>query len=117
MGNIFYCFFEKKSKFDDSLLKPLNEEYDYASILDFNNINSKVSILEKTTQNSFININKDVKYLFNQIEIIKKEFTELKENNINIDTNPDESIYYEPKEKLNIDINEYNKSNKYEETY
>lgn len=110
MGNIFSYFFEKKEKFDDSLLKPLNEEIEYASIIDFNNINSQVSILEQTTQSSLINISKDVKYLFNQVETIKKEFSELKENNTTIDTNHDESVYYEPRDNFTNIMND-------EETY
>lgn len=133
MGNIFSYFFEKKEKFDDSLMKPLNEEFEYASIIDFNNINSQVSILEQTTQSSLINISKDVKYLFNQVETlkkefselkylfhqvetIKKEFTELKENNTIIHPNNHESVYYEPRDNFSNIIND-NETNHNEDTY
>ena len=78
MGNIFSFFFNEKTNYDydDSLLQPLNNNNDidnqiqYASIIDVESINSQVGILEQTTQNSLRNISKDVKYLFEEVREI-----------------------------------------------
>ena len=82
MGNIFSYFFNEKTNYDydDSLLQPLNNNNDididnqiqYASIIDLESINSQVGILEQTTQNSLRNISKDVKYLFEEVKEIKE---------------------------------------------
>ena len=81
MGNIFsYYFGSNKFKYGDSLLDPLNqedEEIQYASLLDIESINGQVGILEQTTQSSLKNISTDVKYLFDEIVILKNQYESL----------------------------------------
>ena len=128
MGNIFsYWFSSNNVKYDDSLLDPLNqeEEIQYASLLDIESINGQVGILEKTTQDSLKNISKDVKYLFGEIDYLKKQIICLQEtldknlkNNERLDNitnalNQEEnSVYLDAVTNNNIED-----SNSIEETY
>ena len=128
MGNIFsYWFSSNNVKYDDSLLDPLNqeEEIQYASLLDIESINGQVGILEKTTQDSLKNISKDVKYLFGEIDYLKKQIIGLQEtldknlknnerlNNITNALNQEEnSVYLDAVTNNNIED-----SNSIEETY
>ena len=96
MGNIFSYFFKNSNEIEvnESLLEPLNSEEQYASLIEINTLNSQVNILEKTTQDSLINISKDVKHLFNEIESLK--------NKINLIQNTQsQSIYHDFNDEYN----------------
>jgi len=78
MGNIFSYYFKSNNiKYNDSLLDPLTKDMDediqYASLLDIQSINGQVGILEETTQSSLKNISTDVNYLFEEVNILKKQ--------------------------------------------
>jgi hypothetical protein len=88
MGNIFSFFFKNNINLEDSLLEPLINEEPYASLLEINTLNSQVNILEQTTQNSLINISKDVKHLFIEIDNLKNRL-------IIIENNHCQSIYHD----------------------
>lgn len=124
MGNIFSYFFNKNTNYDydDSLLQPLNNneldnQIQYASIIDVESINSQVGILEQTTQNSLRNISKDVKYLFEEVRKIKEYLVSINpsltfdndntSSNNNTPSNDNYSIYVDAESS----ISENQKSN------
>lgn len=97
MGNFFSYFFTNSNKveLEESLLKPLNSPDEYTSLIDINTLNSQVNILEKTTQDSLINISKDVKHLFDEIEYMKNKINIIE----NCENNQNNSIYYDFNDK------------------
>jgi hypothetical protein len=112
MGNIFtYCWKIRDNMHDNHLLEPLNnrsnvDSVEYASflennssVLDHNSIvlehinmlNTKVEILENTTQKSLKSISSDIRHIYSEQEELKK----ITSPNNSIMASIDYSIYHE----------------------
>ena len=123
MGNIFSYFFNNSNpEYNDNLMELLNEDIQYASHLDIETINSQVGILEETTQSSLKNISKDVKYLFEEFEIVKSKLDKCenicKQAYLNSMTKNSESsiynqnsVYFDPYNENNDIENNDNENN------
>ena len=126
MGNIFsYYFTSNNIKYNDSLLDPLTKDIDediqYASLLDIQSINGQVGLLEETTQSSLKNISKDVKYLFEEFEKIKRKLDECenicKQTYLNSITENNETSIYKDNSVYLDPYNENNDNSENEDTY
>ena len=126
MGNIFSYYFKSNNiKYNDSLLDPLTKDIDediqYASLLDIQSINGQVGLLEETTQSSLKNISKDVKYLFEEFEKIKRKLDECenicKQTYLNSITENNETSIYKDNSVYLDPYNENNDNSENEDTY
>ena len=120
MGNIFSYYFKSNNiKYNDSLLDPLTKDMDediqYASLLDIQSINGQVGILEETTQSSLKNISTDVNYLFEEVNNLKKQIDYIFKKLDSFEAN--QEIYQEANQETYQEANQEDNQEDNQETY